>query len=138
MFNLQRRKIYSINMILYNILYTTKISKTLTWNGGPVCQDRMQTYLHSSPMLQGNCSFFRPLVAPNLTTLDPPSLSLTHICDPIVFFYNQKMTSAHQSSFQSDTVGVSSPSGVALHFSSLNGSWHCIMILQYLQDLHIY
>jgi hypothetical protein len=56
-----------------------QLQKILTWNGG-LCA-RMQTSLHSSPMLQVNCLFFQA-VGP---TLALSTLDHTHTlkCDPI-------------------------------------------------------
>ncbi len=62
-FNLQRRKRGLNNIVQYTIKnwVSSNAKKTLTWNGG-LCA-RMQTSLHSSPMLQVNCPFFEPLAS---------------------------------------------------------------------------
>jgi hypothetical protein len=59
--NLQRRKIYSINTILYNIqqrnVWAFNVKKTIL--GTVALGARMRTFLHSSSMLQVNCSILQ-------------------------------------------------------------------------------
>ncbi len=60
--------------------------KTLTWNGGPC--ETMQTPFHSSPMLQVNHLFFKPLAPTShlMTSLNLPLRShiALHTCDPML------------------------------------------------------